>query len=102
MKKKSPTSKSRASKASGNIVMATKQMKQIALKSMVSSVVPHCPKEILVEISKFLNMIYPKIKDHCLNTVMSNDTVKRRELAIVFYFGIYHIKKFRNNSIQAM
>ena len=81
MKKKSPTSKSRASKASGNIVMATEQMKQIALKSMVSSVVPHCPKEILVEISKFLNMIYPKIKDHCLNTVMSNDTVKRRELA---------------------
>src|ERR1044071_9992982 len=73
MKKKSPTSKSRASKASGNIVMDTEQMKQIALKSMVSSVVPHCPKEILVEISKFLNMIYPKIKDHCLNTVMSND-----------------------------
>ena len=79
--KKPLTSKSHASKASGNIKMATEQMKQIALKSMVSSVVPYCPKEILVEISKFLNMIYPKIKDHCLNTVMSNDTVKRRELA---------------------
>src|ERR1044071_3874590 len=79
--KKSPTSKSRASKVSGNINMATEQMKQIALKSMVSSVVPYCPKEILVEISKFLNMIYPKIKDHCLNTVMPNDTVKRRKLA---------------------
>ncbi|GBB97581.1 hypothetical protein RclHR1_30020002 [Rhizophagus clarus] len=48
---------------------------------MVSSVVPHCPKEILVEIAKFLNMIYPKLKGHCLNTVMSNDTIKRRELA---------------------
>src|ERR1043165_5127050 len=56
-------------------------MKQTAVKSMVSSVVPHCPKEILVEISKFLNMIYHKIKDHCLNTVMPNDTIKRRELA---------------------
>src|ERR1043165_7867505 len=61
--------------------MATEQMKKIALKSMVSSVVPHCPKEILVEIVKFLNMIYPKLKDHCLNTVMPNDTVKKRELA---------------------
>ena len=81
IKKKSPTSKSCASKASGNIVIVTEQIKQIALKSMVSSVVPHCPKEILVEISKFLNMIYPKIKDHCLNTVMPNDTVKRRKLA---------------------
>ena len=60
--------------------MATAQMYQIALKSMVSSIVPHCPKEILVEISKFLNAIEPKLKDHCLNTVMPNDTVKRREL----------------------
>ena len=77
--KKSPTSKSHA-KTSGNIVMAMAQMYQIALKSMVSSIVPHCPKEILVEISKFLNAIEPKIKDHCLNTVMPNDTVKRREL----------------------
>jgi hypothetical protein len=81
--KKSPTSKSRAenTKVSSNIVMATTQMYQIALKSMVSSIVPHCPKEILVEISKFLNAIEPKLKDHCLNTVMPNDTVKRRELA---------------------
>ena len=79
--KKPLTSKSHTSKALGNKNMATEQIQQIALKSMVSSVVPHCPKEILVEISKFLNMIYPKIKDHCLNTVISNDTVKRRELA---------------------
>ncbi|GBC01823.1 hypothetical protein RclHR1_43490001 [Rhizophagus clarus] len=26
-------------------------------------------------------MIFPKIKDHCLNTSMLNDTVKRRESA---------------------
>ncbi|RGB21886.1 hypothetical protein C1646_784166 [Rhizophagus diaphanus] len=26
-------------------------------------------------------MIFPKLKDHCLNIVMPNDTVKRRELA---------------------
>src|ERR1700741_1441346 len=81
MKKKSPTSKSHASKASSNIVMATEQVYQITLKSIISSIVPHCPKEILVEISKFINMIYPKLKDPCLNSVMENDTVKRRELA---------------------
>src|SRR3954447_16809718 len=81
--KKSPTSKSRAenTKVSSNIIMATEQMYQIALKSIISSVIPHCPKEILIEISKFINTIFPKIKDHCLNTVMENDTVKRRELA---------------------
>ena len=78
--KKSPTSKSRA-KTSGNIIMATDQVYQIALKSIISSIVPHCPKEILVEISKFINIIYPKLKDPCLNSVMENDTVKRRELA---------------------
>ena len=75
--KKSPTSKSRTS----NIAMATDQMYQIALKSSIASLVPHCPREILIEISKFINMIFPKIKDHCLNTEMPNDTVKRRELA---------------------
>ena len=79
--KKSPTSKSRASKASGNITMAIEQMYQIALKSTISSAIPYCSKEILIEISKFINAIYPKLKDHCLNTVMPNDTVKRRELA---------------------
>ena len=78
--KKSPTSKSRA-KSSGNITMATEQMYQIALKSTISSAISHCSKEILIEILKFINVIYPKLKDHCLNTVMPNDTVKRRELA---------------------
>ncbi|RGB28711.1 hypothetical protein C1646_767467 [Rhizophagus diaphanus] len=31
-------------------------------------------KEILIEISKFINTIFSKLKDHCLNTVMPNDT----------------------------
>ncbi|GET55334.1 hypothetical protein GLOIN_2v1769176 [Rhizophagus irregularis DAOM 181602=DAOM 197198] len=79
--KKSPTSKSRTKKSSGNIIMVTDQVYQIALKSIISSIVPHCPKEILVEISKFINMIYSKLKNLCLNSVMENDTVKRRELA---------------------
>src|SRR6185437_1732932 len=81
--KKSPTSKSRAEskKTSGNIYIATEQVYQIVLKSIISSIVPHCPKEILVEISKFINMIYPKLKDPSLNSVMENDTVKRKELA---------------------
>ena len=60
--------------------MATEQVYQVVLKSIISSIVPHCPKEILVEISKFINIIYPKLKDPCLNIVMENDTVKRREL----------------------
>src|ERR1700741_1621031 len=86
MKKKSPTSKShaesaKAKRASGSIYMATEQVYQLTLKSIIASIVPHCPKEILVEISKFINMIYSKLKDPCLNSVMGNDTVKRRELA---------------------
>src|SRR5947207_13198297 len=61
--------------------MSTDQVYQIALKSILSSIVPHCPKEILVEISKFINIIYPKLKDPCLNSIMENDTIKRKELA---------------------
>src|SRR5215204_2888388 len=80
-KKESPTSKSRAENPKEALHMATDQMYQIALKSIISSVVPHCPKEILIEILKFINTIYLKLEDHCLNTVMPNDTVKRRELA---------------------
>src|SRR3954467_15657081 len=79
--KKSLTSKSQAKNTKETLRMATDQMYQIALKSIISSIVPHCPKEILVEISKFINTIYPKLKDPCLNTVMENDTVKRKELA---------------------
>src|SRR3954452_6957315 len=60
--------------------MRTEQVYQIVLKSIISSIIPHCPKEILVEILKFINIIYPKLKDPCLNSVMENNTVKRREL----------------------
>ncbi len=76
--KKSSTSKSR--KASGSIVIATEQVYQVALKSIISSLVQHCPREILIEISKYINTIFPKLKDLCLNSIMENDTVKRREL----------------------
>src|SRR5438046_10742151 len=78
--KKPPTSKSR--KALGSIVMATvtEQVYQVALKSIISSLVQHYPKEILIEISKYINTIYPKLKDLCLNNIMENDTVKIREL----------------------
>ncbi len=81
--KKSPTSKSHAenTKVSSNIAMAIEQMYQIALKSIISSIVFYCPKKILIEILKFINAIEPKLKDHCLNTAMPNDIVKRRELA---------------------
>jgi hypothetical protein len=79
--KKSPTSKSDEKKDSQSIYISIDQMYKIALKSSISSLVPHCPKEILIEISKFINTIFPKLKDHCLNTVMPDDTVKRRELA---------------------
>ena len=60
--------------------MATEQVYQVALKSIISSLVQHCPREILIEISKYINTIYPKLKDLCLNSIMENDTVKRREL----------------------
>ena len=76
--KKSPTSKSR--KALGSIDMATEQVYQVVLKSIISSLVQHCPREILIEISKYINTIYSKLKDLCLNSIMKNDTVKRREL----------------------
>ena len=80
-KKESLTSKSRVENTKETLHMATDQMYQIALKSIISSVVPHYPKEILIEISKFINTIYLKLEDHCLNTVILNDTVKRREIA---------------------
>ena len=83
MKKKSSTSKSHAEskKTSSNIYMITEQVYQIVLKSIISLIVLHYLKEILVEISKFINMIYFKLKDLCLNSIIENDTVKRKELA---------------------
>ena len=79
--KKSPTFKSHveSKKTSSNIYMVIEQVYQITLKSIISSIVLHYSKEILVEILKFINMIYPKLKDLCLNSVMENDTVKRKE-----------------------
>lgn len=56
-------------------------MYQSVLKSILASLIPHCPKEILIEISNFINGIYPKLEDTCLNNYMKNDTVKRRESA---------------------
>src|SRR4051794_17175268 len=79
--KKPPTSKSRAENTKEALRVATDQMYQIVLKSSISSLVPYCPREILIEISKVINIIFPQLKDHCLNIVMPNDTVKRRELA---------------------
>ena len=53
---------------------------QTVLKSIIASLVLHCPKEILIEISKFINTIYPKLKDSCENSYMVNDTLEKREL----------------------
>jgi hypothetical protein len=78
-KNKQTTSKS--SKVYNNISMATDEIYQTVLKSIVSSLVQHCPREILIEISRFISTIYPKLKDLCLNSIMENDTVKRREIA---------------------
>ena len=75
---KPTTSKSR--KALGNIYINTDLVYQVALKSLISSLVQHIPREILIEGSKYINTIYPKIKDLSLNNVMENDTVKRREI----------------------
>jgi hypothetical protein len=61
--------------------MATNQVYHIALKSLLSSVIQHIPKEILIKGSQYINTIYPKLKDLCLDSVMENDTVNRRELA---------------------
>lgn len=69
--------KSHTSKSHNN---ATEYVFKAALKSIIASLAPYCPKEILIEILKFINVIYPKLKDPCLNSVMKTDTVKRKEL----------------------
>ena len=71
--KRSPTSKSRDK--------AIEQMYQSVLKSILSTIVPYCPKEILIEISSFINTTFYKLKDRVLDTIMENDTVKKRESA---------------------
>jgi hypothetical protein len=78
--KKSPTSKS-DKKDYRNIYIDTDRLYQVTLKSIISSLVQHIPREILIEGSQYINTIYPKLKDLCLNNIMEGDTVKRRELA---------------------
>lgn len=56
-------------------------MYQSVLKSILSTIVPYCPKEILIEISSFINTTFYKLKDRVLDTIMENDTVKKRESA---------------------
>lgn len=82
IKKKSLTSKSHAEYTKvSRINAAIDQMYQIALKSILSSIIPHCPKEILIEISNFINAIFSQLQDRILNSIMKHDSVKRRELA---------------------
>ena len=78
--KKSPTSKS--SKKADSVTpisMIVDYVFLIALKSMLSSVIQHIPKEILKECSQYINSIYPAVKDRVLNATMEDDTVKKRE-----------------------
>ena len=76
--KKSPTSKS-CKKAEPSASITVDYVFLIALKSILSSVVQHIPKEILKEGSQYINTIYPKLKDQILNTAMKDDTVMKRE-----------------------
>ena len=77
---KSLTSKSRKNaKPKTPISIIIDYVFQITLKSILSSVVQHIPKEILKEGSHFINTIYPKLKEQILNTTMKKDTVKKRE-----------------------
>lgn len=58
----------------------TDQVYQTVLKSIISSLVQHIPRDILIEGSQYINVIYPKLQDLCLNNVMKNDTVKSRNI----------------------
>src|SRR5215216_6276218 len=79
-KKEPPTSKSRKkAEPSASLTMIVDYVFLIALKSILSSVVQHIPKEILKEGSQYINTIYPKLKDQILNTSMKDDTVIKRE-----------------------
>jgi hypothetical protein len=79
-KKEPPTSKSRKkAEPSASLTMIVDYVFLIALKSILSSVIQHIPKEILMEGSQYINTIYPKLKDQILNTAMKDDTVMKRE-----------------------
>jgi hypothetical protein len=47
---------------------------------MIASLVPHCPREILIEISNHLNAKYDKLKTPILNNLMKDEPVRKREL----------------------
>jgi len=79
-RKEPPTSKSRKkAEPSASLTMIVDYVFLIALKSILSSVIQHIPKEILKEGSQYINTIYPKLKDQILNTAMKDDTVMKRE-----------------------
>src|SRR5215216_5310633 len=79
-RKEPPTSKSRKKvESSAPITMIIDYVFLITLKSILSSVVQHIPKEILKEGSQYINTIYPKLKDQILNTATKDDTVMKRE-----------------------
>src|ERR1700743_3993315 len=76
-----PTSSSvRAPRRSKSHSLSIPVIYQTVLKSIIASLVQHCPKEILIEISKYINTIYPKLKDSCENSYMANNTLEKREL----------------------
>src|SRR5215216_7391637 len=79
-RKEPPTSKShKKAEPSASLTMIVDYVFLIALKSILSSVIQHIPKEILKEGSQYINTIYPKLKDQILNMAMKDDTVMKRE-----------------------
>ena len=46
---------------------------------MISSAIQHCPKEILIELSRYLNTIYPQIKDQILKHCAEGYTIKQKD-----------------------
>ena len=79
-KKESPIFKShKKAESLASITMIIDYVFLITLKSILSSVIQHIPKEILKEGSQYINIIYPKLKDQILNTAMKDDTVMKRE-----------------------
>ena len=50
------------------------------LKSMISSTISYCPKEILIELSYHFNTIYLQLKDPILKYHIENNTVKQKDI----------------------
>ena len=47
---------------------------------MIASLVLHCPRKILIEISHHLNTKYNNLKTPILNNLMKDEPVRKREL----------------------